>query len=137
MKNLLMIVIAFALISLSTKAQLTFQKTYGGSIGTGDHPMQITSDGGYIISGGTTGLGLIKTDQFGDTLWTKTFTDSSMGNGATSIQQTADMGYILTGWGYPGGPPAEYIIKTDSLGVVIWIKGNDRKSTRLNSSHLG
>ncbi len=70
------------LLSISTLvySQITFQKTYGGS----GHDVGISlieiPDGGYIIGGYTTSFGaggtdnyIIKTDEYGDTIWTKTF----------------------------------------------------------------
>src|SRR5678816_3388992 len=65
-------------ISLNTNAQITFQKTfpsYGGySYG---RDVRQTTDGGYIVTGAyeVQGIGfkdyLVKTDAYGDTLWTK------------------------------------------------------------------
>src|ERR1039458_691381 len=93
-KNLVMIIIVFALISLSTKGQVTFQKTYGGDSAQGAYSAQQTLDGGYIIAGGTTSFGaghtcayLIIRNSFGDTLWTKTYGGAN-GEGWNSVQQT-------------------------------------------------
>jgi hypothetical protein len=67
-----------------------------------------TSDGGYMIGGrAVTGsypiveppisdIWILKTDEAGDTLWTKTY--GEIGNNyCTSIQQTTDLGYVITG----------------------------------------
>ena len=80
--------------------------------------MQQTLDGGYIITGTkiTFGIGdiwLIKTNSFGDTLWTKTFGGSNDESGY-SVQQTKDEGYIMTGntSSYGHGAFDIWIIKT-------------------------
>jgi hypothetical protein len=90
-----------------------------------------TKDGGYIIVGGKntqlysggSDLWLIKTDDLGDTLWTKTYSNCISG-GANSVQQTSDDGYIVTGtiWSVVGGDVDVYLIKTDSLGDTLWTK---------------
>jgi hypothetical protein len=64
--------------------------------------VELTSDNGYIISGGIVTLNgqsfpfLIKTDLYGDTLWTKTFGEGKHGRGY-SVHQTNDGGYVFVG----------------------------------------
>ncbi|MQY71655.1 hypothetical protein GH141_06980, partial [bacterium] len=78
-------------------------RTYGGTGEDVGHFVQETSDGGYIIAGYTTSFGagsydvyLVKTNEDGDTLWTKTYggTGSDVGY---SVQETPDEGYIIAG----------------------------------------
>jgi len=83
---------------------------------------QHTTDGGYIICGydySPSFPNLIKTDLFGDTVWT-----SKVGGGRInhlrSIQQTSDGGYVLGG--NDPGEHAIWIIKTDVLGDTVWTK---------------
>ena len=72
-------------------------KTYGGTENDRGYTVKQTVDGGYIIGGETNSFGtehgyLIKTDQYGDTMWTRTYRGA-----ITSVLQTYDGGYIFTG----------------------------------------
>src|SRR3990167_11098320 len=84
-----------------------------------------TSDGGYILAGSTNsyGAGLIKTDSYGNKLWSKTF-GGSKSDDAQSVQQTKDGGYILVGYtnSYGAGYGDVWLIKTDSYGNKLWSK---------------
>ena len=89
--------------------------------------LQKTSDGGYVIAGGTYSFGagnqdvyLIKTNAFGDTLWTKTFGGSNNDIG-TSIHQTNDGGYIIVGSTASFGAEYSdvYLIKTNANGDTL------------------
>lgn len=100
-----------------------WSKTYGGTGNEGAYSVQQTSDGGFIISGwsdsfGTSGVYntyLIKTNNIGDTLWTKTYAGQPSFGGYA--QQTTDGGYIITGdYDIGSGNFDVYLIKTDSLG---------------------
>ncbi|RKZ32836.1 hypothetical protein DRQ19_03590, partial [bacterium] len=84
-----------------------------------------TTDGGYIVAGGTYSFGagnfdvyLVKTDALGDTIWTRTYGGSNSDWGR-SVAQTTDGGYVVAGvydYDYSAGTGDVYLIKTDSLG---------------------
>ena len=105
-------------------------KTFGGSDDDGCYSGQSTKDEGYIITGYTRSFGsserdvwLIKTNSFGDTLWTKTFGGSNDDIGY-SVQQTTDGGYIITGntLSFGAGSNDVLLIKTDSSSNIQWTK---------------
>jgi hypothetical protein len=126
------ITICFMLIAAgnSFAQQITFQKAYGGVDGDECYSVQQTTDGGYIMVGNTDGFGagiwliyLIKTDAYGDTLWTKTIGGGGYDNGR-SVQQTTDGGYIIAGYGdsFGTGGFNIYLIRTDATGSLLWSK---------------
>jgi type IX secretion system substrate protein len=118
------------LLSSLSQAQITFQKTYGGINFDAGWSVQQTSDGGYIITGRTVDFGadtvnvyLIKTDIYGDTLWTKTFGGANADYGQ-GVQQTSDGGFIIAGYSrsFAAGQDQVYLIKTDNNGNPLWTK---------------
>lgn len=115
---------------LSVNAQITFQKTYGGTGNEEGHSVQQTSDGGYIFTGFTTSFGagnfdyyLIKTNEYGDTMWTKSYGGANWDYGF-SVKQTSDSGYIIAGHSdnFSSGLYTAHIIKTNSTGDTLWTK---------------
>lgn len=117
-------------ISMHSFAQIKFQKTFGGSNNEAGYSVQQTTDGGYVIVGGTNSFGagnydvyLIKTNANGDTLWTKTFGGGNYDEGY-SLKQTNDGGYVLTGSTSSSGQGSDdvYLIKTNENGVTQWTK---------------
>ncbi len=122
----------FFLISifLNLPAQNIFQKTYGGGGNDASYSIQQTMDNGYILVGGTRSYSqgdndvyLIKTNSFGDTIWTKTYGGADNDNGYC-VQQTSDLGYIITGitTSFGAGGQDIYLIKTDQEGDTLWTK---------------
>ena len=116
------------LIKTSNLGDTLWTKTFGGVGEDRGFSVDQTTDGGYIIAGYTSSYGaggldiwLIRTDNEGDTLWTKTF-GGSFWDWATSVQQTTDGGYILTGMIQPsfGAGWNVWLIKTDSSGDSEW-----------------
>lgn len=88
-----------------------------------------TSDGGYIIAAHpysfdtyTCDYWLIRTDENGDSLWSKTY-DNSDWDVPYCIKQTADGGFIVTGQTEVSAYYDDYdawVVKTDSSGEVMW-----------------
>jgi len=118
------------LIKTDANGNVQWAKTYGGTDDDYAFSVQQTSDGGYIVVGGTSSFGagwgnifLIKTDANGNVQWAKTYGGTS-GDGAYSVQQTSDGGYILTGWtlSFGAGLADIILIKTDANGNVQWAK---------------
>ncbi|MBE0573179.1 MAG: hypothetical protein IH618_16680, partial [Ignavibacteriaceae bacterium] len=105
-------------------------KTFGGSLADIGNSVKQTNDGGFIVTGTTSSFGaggqdiwLIKTDENGDTLWTKTF--GGTGNDrAANVVQTNDNGYAVFGTtnSYGNGGDDFLLWKTDSLGNTEWFK---------------
>jgi len=105
-------------------------KTYGGTRDDEAYSVQQADDGGYIIVGLTESFGaggydvwLLKTDSFGDTIWTRTYGGVNDDYG-TSVQQTTDGGYIIVGntASFGAGRGDIWLIKTDSLGDTLWTR---------------
>ena len=89
-----------------------------------------TADGGYVITGWTTGWGtlntissfLLKVDSNGLEEWHQIYGLGTI-RAAYSVEVTADNGYIMAGEIRPTGGGTDFnVIKTDSLGNVVWNK---------------
>lgn len=107
-----------------------WQKTFGGINIDQAYSIQETKDTGLIIAGFTNSFGqggydlyVIKTNRYGDTVWTKTYGGSNWDFGY-SIEQTADSGYVITGGTYSFGKGYEdmYLVKIDPFGDTLWTK---------------
>lgn len=120
------------LIKIDADGDSLWTRTYGGAAGENGYEVRQTfPDSGYIIIGNTYSFGagnsdvyLVKTDQDGDTLWTRTFGGTSVEYGY-SIQQTSpEVGYIIAGStrSFGEGNYDAYIIKTDADGDPIWTR---------------
>ena len=116
------------LIKTDGNGDSLWTKTFGGSSFDLGFSVQQTTDGGYIIIGGTDSYGngdrdfyLIKTDVNGDLIWTKTFGGIFRDVGS-SVQQTTDGGYIITGYTSSGNGDRDLLlIKADGNGNITSI----------------
>jgi hypothetical protein len=120
---------ALVLPSILT-AQITFERTYGGSDVDFGQWVQQTAEGGYVVTGCTKSYGpkepdvyLVRTDSLGDTMWTRTYGGARNDYGS-SVQQAEDGGYIVAGYtySYGAGDRDAYLIKTDAYGDTLWTR---------------
>ena len=124
------------LLRTDASGDTLWTRTYGGENSDGSWCIHETSEGGYIIAGITESFGagnsdvwLLKTDENGDTIWSKTYGEENY-DAAFSIDQTADDGYIITGYkdgveDEESGYAHEYnlwLLKIDSNGDTSWTR---------------
>jgi hypothetical protein len=121
------------ILSASLKAQVvdtSWTKTYGGDSHDYATSLLQADDGGYLLAGITYSYGagdkdvyLVKTNPYGDTLWTKVYGDSLIDN-VFAIKPTLDGGYVIGGWSssYSGDNRDFdcYIVKIDYFGMLEW-----------------
>ncbi len=118
------------ILKLKSNGDTLWTKTYGGQYNDYANSIKQTFDGGYIVAGAKDNYGInkssktwiLKLDQNGDTLWTKTFHLSAISE-AKSIIQTLGGDFVFTGTGN--------VFKLSYTGDSIWCKslnsfnGND------------
>ena len=111
------------LIKTDSLGDTLWTKTYGGLGSDLAYSVLQTSDSGYVVAGYTNSFGaggfdvfLIRTDTYGDAVWTQTYGTSSNEIGR-AIDLTHDSGFVIA-----GDDSDVLIIKTDSLGNEQWTK---------------
>ena len=128
MKKLLLVLLCFPLLFSTCKKDENEPSDTGNNNGVGQgwektyqsdiwscigYSVKQTTDGGYII---VTSGSVIKTDDLGDTLWTRS-------GGGFDIELTSDGGFIIAGEtnGYTTGNIDMLLIKVDANGYQEWI----------------
>ncbi len=115
------------LVKTDTSGNVLFTKTFGGSAPDDLHRVELTADGGLILSGTTSSTGplnpnmwLLRTNAAGDSLWSKAFGGNNHDHGY-SAQETSDGGFIIAGHSGSFGFNSEegYVVKTDMNGNVV------------------
>ncbi len=116
--------------NLPSHAQSEWEKTYGGAENDAGHFIQKTHDGNFIIVGFTESFGaggkdvwLLKVNEQGDTLWTRTYGGPAddVGN---KVRLTSDNGFIIAGYtkSFGAGMADVYLVKTDEYGDTLWTR---------------
>lgn len=130
MKGLIIITLFFFLAVICYSQTVLFQKIYGGNEQDLGQSVRQTSDGGYVLAGFSDSFGagpnadfyIIKINNIGDTIWTKTY-GTIEEDRAYDIQQTMDGGYVLTGYSDNASSYSNVILfKLNSNGNLQWNK---------------
>ena len=123
------IILLFLVISNISFSQITFQKTYGGELEEECDAVVQTEDGGFILAGSTRSYGngnydlyIIRTDPYGDTLWTRTFGGTGHDTANDIVKIDAE-NYLIAG----SLDGKVYLIKIKDDGNVVWTRtiGNE------------
>lgn len=132
------------IIKTDTVGNIEWQNTIGGNGDDFLFSVQQTTDEGFIIGGysisnisgdktensiGDFDYWIVKTDKFGNIQWQNTI-GGNLNDACYSATQTIDGGYILGGYSLSGisgdkteaslGDRDYWLVKTDSLGNVLW-----------------
>ncbi len=117
----------YGIFKVDESGALQWNKSYGNSASDFLHDLDVTPDGGFILSGyrrdyiaGNNQAYLIKTDSTGNVQWAKTYSGSVREN-AQSITVT-DNGYLISGItnSFGAGNYDIMLINLDSMGNIIW-----------------
>ncbi|MEJ2049352.1 MAG: hypothetical protein P8Y60_05815, partial [Calditrichota bacterium] len=119
------------LIKIDALGDTLWTKSYGGIDYEEGYNVKQTKDSGFLIlgfkaflnspSGGD--LWLIKTDEFGDTIWTKLYWPNNYyTEGADCAIQTSDEGFMIVGSRDGGSGTSVWLVKTNNLGDTLWTK---------------
>jgi len=118
------------LANFEANGALTWIKSFGGTgVDTG-RSVQLTPDGGFIVTGGTTSFGagsqdvlLAKFEANGDLTWSKTLGGTGDEYGR-SVQITPDGGFIVTGEtrSFGAGNYDMLLSKFEANGALTWSK---------------
>lgn len=118
MKTSIILIIFMTISFVSVHGQITFQKTYGTTNNDYGYTITSTFDGGYILAGSYNNgmIGVIKVNEYGDTIWVKTLPFSN--SKAYSIIQTTDSNFVLAGT----TNSSAFVFKINSIGDTIWTR---------------
>ncbi|MBA5628458.1 hypothetical protein [Moheibacter lacus] len=129
-------------IKIDQNGELVWNKNFGGSGIDEARAITDSGDGNFIIIGdtrsndqdvpenkGSADLWMIKMNQDGEILWSKTYGGTGFDVGR-SVMRTSDNGYLVSGSSKSGdgdvgqnqGSNDAWILKTDSNGELLWQK---------------
>lgn len=124
-KIILPLILITLFAGMSVNAQISFSKEYGGEFNEDGRWMEQMPDSGFIVTGGTTtysngqtDIWLVRTDAYGNTLWTKSIggVDFDFAN----MVKPVTGGFVICGVTNRNGDDDAIILKTDLSGNTLW-----------------
>jgi hypothetical protein len=116
------------LLRINSNGDSIWAKTYGGSDYERGFSVLQTPDNGFVGAGyrhysgtGNYDVYMVRVDENGDTLWTKTFGDSEWDE-ANDVIRTSDGNYAVVGNWESGGRWDVFLMKVDDNGNELWRK---------------
>ena len=117
------------MVSVLSKAQISFERTYSDSGITNAYDIITTYDGGYAVTGFKTcsvfnclDFFLLKLDSLGNVEWVRLYDGFGFDDLPYSLIQTLDSGYVMAG--YSSTPPNlgvnVRLLKVDKNGNELW-----------------
>jgi hypothetical protein len=117
-------------VKTDSNGNVVWAKTYAGTITEEIVAARPAKGGGYYLLGATSSSGagsfdvlLLKVDELGDTLWTRTY-GGPMADEGHSIVETADSGVVIAGATSSFGMGQDDVMqmKVDKDGNMLWAK---------------
>ncbi|MEI7595776.1 MAG: T9SS type A sorting domain-containing protein [Bacteroidota bacterium] len=118
------------LIKIDLQGNQKWLKIFGGMNNERAMGVKFIDDNSYVIAGYTNSFGngsdeiyLVKTDSAGNEIFSKTY-GGSLSDKGFSLDLTSDKGFVILGQtsSFGLGLNDMYIVKTNSLGNIIWEK---------------
>jgi uncharacterized delta-60 repeat protein len=120
----------FYVVRTNSTGDTLWTRTFGGSNLDQANSVLQTADGSYIIAGTSSSFGaggvdiyVVKTNNSGDTLWTRTY-GGGLNDYTYSIQQTntSDSGFVIGGYSasFGAGGNDFYLIRVHGNGDAVW-----------------
>ncbi len=118
----------FFAMKLDKDGDFLWTKTYGGPDDDYGRSLELTDDGGYIMTGWTESFGagvsnalIIKLDADGNELWSRTIGSTGRDTGM-EVKQSRDGNFMVAGT-FSGSGRDVLVAKLDTRGDVLWSKG--------------
>lgn len=123
---------AIIMMKIEESGIIVWEKAYNKGFISFPQDIQKTTDGGYFIAGEVlpsendpNDMLIIRTDDNGDTLWTKTYGDSSSMEVANTVCETFDGGFMIGGFTESSDGINSYFVRADEFGNSLWAKRFD------------
>jgi hypothetical protein len=122
------LLLSLALTGISLQAQIQFENRYSGHPGSEVKAMTQCLDTGYIMVGGASqSIAIVRTDQYGDSLWT--YSASSPSQFGFNVEQCLDSNFIVCGYVIESNSSNAMLLKLNDLGDTLWMKSHGQSGS--------